>query len=121
MSDQNKKISLATAKEWTQNWRRDPSTSTKAFLIPVEALNGVLAEMGNPTGGGACARAYLGKDTSTNTDKIIIVGTKKDPKTGVYKDLLPTLAEGEDGGTYGIWDFSNPCPPECDPNSELNK
>ena len=121
MSDQNKKISLTTAKQWTQNWRNAPSTAARAFLIPVQDLNGALAEMGNPTDGDACIRAYLGIDTTTNTEKLVIVGTSKDTRTGVYNDLLPSVAEGEDGGTYSIWDFTSPCPPDCDPNSELNK
>ncbi|MCW9038450.1 MULTISPECIES: hypothetical protein [Altibacter] len=119
MSETDKKITLQQAKDWTANWRSTPSTSARAFLIPVQDLQGVLAEMGNPTSGDACVRAYLGIDTATNTEKLIIVGTEKN-REGVYEDLLPVSLNTIDAGANGIWDFSEPCPPKCDPNSALN-
>ena len=116
MSSSDKKISLATAVSWTTNWRSAPSSSARAFLVPVEDLQGVLAEMGNPSTG--CIRAYLGVDNTNGEEKLIIVGTKKD-KSGVYRDLLPDAGDG-DGDDFSIWDFSTPCPPDCDDDSALN-
>lgn len=120
MSEQDKKISLETAQQWTRQWRSEESTynshnECNAFLIPVQDLQGVLAEMGNPTDGDACVRAYLGVDPTSNTEKLIIVGTKKD-RDGVYRDLLPQEGSAE----YSIWDFTSPCPPYCDSSSSLN-
>tara|TARA_B100001146_G_scaffold224848_1_gene244482 strand:+ start:22961 stop:23380 length:420 start_codon:yes stop_codon:yes gene_type:complete len=122
MSSTDKKITLSEAQSWTQQWRNDESTynahnECNAFLIPVQDLNGVLSEMGNPDDDSdACIRAYLGVDPSDNTEKLIIVGTEKD-RSGVYRDLLPT---SDTDTRYSIWDFTQPCPPICDPTSALN-
>ncbi len=121
MSQSDKKITLATAKSWTANWRNTPSTSARAFLIPLKDLQGAISEISGQ-GGNPCARAYLGIDPSTNTEKLIIVGTQQDTdKQGntVYRDLLPT-DENAIGDGNSIWDFSTPCPPSCDDESDLN-
>lgn len=62
MSQADKKISLTKAKTWTSNWRSNPKSDTRAFLIPVQDLQGALQEMGNPTNQEACVRVYLGVD-----------------------------------------------------------
>jgi hypothetical protein len=121
MSQADKKITLATAKSWTANWRNAPSTSARAFLIPLQDLQGAISEIQNQ-GGNPKARAYLGIDASTNTEKLIIVGTSQETdKAGntVYRDLLPADENSTDGGN-SIWDFSTPCPPDCDDQSDLN-
>jgi hypothetical protein len=121
MSQSDKKISLATAKSWTANWRSAPSTSARAFLIPLKDLQGAISEIqGEP--GEPCARAYLGIDPATNTEKLIIVGTRQETdKSGntVYRDMLP-VSDTEIGDGNSIWDFSTPCPPDCDDDSDLN-
>ena len=124
MSEQDKKITLATAQTWTQEWRSVESDYNKhnelnAFLIPVQDLQGVLAEMGDNPGDDAYVRAYLGVDATTNEEKLIIVGTEKQAD-GVYKDLLPIALHKAEGNQYSIWDFAKPCPPYCDKNSSLN-
>ena len=124
MSEQDKKISLATAQIWTQEWRSVESDYNKhnelnAFLIPIQDLQGVLAEMGANPGDDACVRAYLGVNADTNEEKLIIVGTQKD-KSGVYRDMLPENADDAEGNTNSIWDFTKRCPPKCDDSSELN-
>ncbi|MDX1462061.1 MAG: hypothetical protein R3359_03315 [Marinirhabdus sp.] len=125
MSQEDKKISLQTAIDWTTQWRSEESdynshNECNAFLIPVQDLNGVLAEMGNPDDNSdACVRAYLGVDPTDNTEKLIIVGTQKD-RNGVYRDLLPTSQDNAEGNTNSIWDFVRPCPPSCDDQSALN-
>jgi hypothetical protein len=123
MSEQDKKITLQTAIDWTKQWRAleadyGKSNELNAFLIPVQDLNGVLAEMGNPSDSSdSYVRAYLGINPTTNEAKLIIVGTQKD-KSGVYRDMLPSAAEGVNGNS--IWDFVKPCPPACDDKSPLN-
>lgn len=125
MSEKNKKISLDTAIAWTTEWRNSESDYNKhnecnGFLIPVQDLNDVLAEMGNPDDSSdACVRAYLAVDPSDNTEKLVIVGTEID-ETGVYRDLLPETSNQADGNKNSIWDFVKPCPPHCDKSSSLN-
>jgi len=121
MSETDKKITLAQAKTWTSQWRDTPESNCRAFLLPLEDLQGAIDEIKNQ-GGNPCARVYLGID-DTNTEKLIVVGTSQesDGKGGtIYRDLLPN----DDGyGTNGnsLWDFSKPCPPWCDANSALNQ
>ena len=116
MSSTDKKITLQEAINWTTNWRSAPSTSARAFLIPIQDLQGAIAEIQGQTDS-PMARAYLGIDNGV--EKLVIVGTQKD-RNGVYVDLLPTAGEAAGTGANSIWDFSQPCPPECDPNSPLN-
>lgn len=115
MSQQDKKIDLATAISWTSQFRTAPQSSAKAFLVPVQAVQGLLSEMGNPTDSDACIRVYMGVDPTTNEQKLVLVGTQKDAK-GVYRDLIPNTT----GAVYSIYDFTKACPPNCDPNSPLN-
>ena len=125
MSQTDKKISLETAQQWTNQWRSDESTynshnECNAFLIPTQDLQGVLNEMQGETGD-TYIRAYIGVDPTTNTEKLIIVGTRAEvQKDGsiIYRDLLP--AQGMGGTGNSIWDFTRPCPPYCDPDSSLN-
>jgi hypothetical protein len=124
MSQEDKKISLATAQQWTQEWRSVESdynahNECNAFLIPIQDLQGVLAEMGANPADDACVRAYLGVNPDTNEEKLMIVGTQKD-KNGVYRDLLPDAADGDSGAGNSIWDFTRRCPPYCDDTSSLN-
>ena len=125
MSEKNKRISLDKAKTWTKQWRDNESSynahnELNAFLIPVQDLNDVLAEMGNPADASdACVRAYLGVDPTTNEEKLVIVGTRID-ETGVYRDMLPTNPSDADAPGNHIWDFTRRCPPYCDDDSDLN-
>ena len=116
MSSTDKKITLQQAIDWTTSWRNTPATNARAFLIPIEALEGAVAAI-KSQGADAMARAYLGVDNGE--EKLIIVGTMKN-SNGVYVDLLPSLESEEGGNGNSIWDFSQPCPPKCDPNSPLN-
>jgi len=131
-------IPLITAKAWTKEWRsretaNNPNRKCNAFLIPAEVLEAVLAEIKNQPGN-KLVRAYLGLDKSSNEEKLIIVGTQPEPQNDgkvIYRDIINGVVDGtelegaalestelEQGS--GIWDFSKPCPPECDPNSPLS-
>ncbi len=144
MNGEDNKIPLETAIEWTAMWRDKESEYNKyhecnAFLIPLSDLQDLVKEMGNQ-GPDAKVRGYLGVEQVPSLDpdkpafqeKLILVGTKKcvDGDTVIYQDLIdgynpacPPGAKTEDGngeGGGGIWDFTNPCPPDCDPESPLN-
>jgi len=127
-------IPLSEAEAWTTEWRAEESSynshnECNAFLIPVEDLNEVLAEMGNPTSN-AYVRAYLGVKTDnstlppTQTEKLIIVGTvaASEPGGTVYKDRLPAGARGpgDSTPTGKLYDFTLPVPPHGDNTSPLN-
>lgn len=135
MSEENKKISLNTAIAWAENWREVESgyneyNKCRGFLVPAQDLVAVLKEISDQPYP-SYIRAYLGVELlivegkMVSEEKLMIVGTEKaiDPVTEktYYKDLLPndrTSDLGDDGGS--IWDFTDPCPPDCDPNSALN-
>ena len=110
MSTPNDTISLSDAITWTTNWRSQNPNAVKAFLIPKDDLTGVLAE--NPD----AVRAYLAIDDN-GQEKLVIVGCTHQID-GTYKDKLPN-PRGGDNGNY-IFDFTMPCPPVCDPSSQLN-
>ena len=114
MSEKVNTISLETAQSWAKRWRKEEGdynahNELHAFLIPKEDLSQVLAESPD------AVRAYIGVDEN-NVEKLMIVGTRLNPETNVYVDMLPgkSMAGGD------IYDFTNPCPPGCDPESPLN-
>ena len=108
-------VSLSDATTWCENWRNANPNLVKAFLIPTDDLTGVLAE--NPDK----VRAYLAikiKQDGSQEPKLIIVGTERQAN-GDYKDMLPAAPGSRDNGQY-IFDFTTPCPLDCDPTSPLN-
>lgn len=122
-------ISVAQAKEWTEKWHKQNPKQSKGFLMPIEDLLGCLIEMGiikvDSDGNGTVTykenekvRTYLGIDTK-GEEKLIMVGTKNED--GTYIDIIGDETKAEKGpGVSGIFDFSEPCPTNCDPNSALN-
>lgn len=119
MSSIDKKITLATAEEWTSEWRKKGSSyekhhELKAFNIPIEDFKGVLKEPGVEA-----VRAYLGLEKKRNAsgkvdfeEKLIIVGVDNNKK-----DMLPSGTPNKGS----IYDFSRPCPNLCDFESPLNR
>lgn len=131
-------ITLATAITWTTKWRSDNSKSSlaKAFLIPAEDLVGILIEMKILTSDGpgkfvldsnkmatAGIRSYMATDMNeqikTNQNKLVLVGTTLD-ENGDHIDIILNPND-KNSINSGIYDFTNPCPSYCDPNSPLNK
>ncbi|NJM81022.1 MAG: hypothetical protein HC854_17995 [Flavobacterium sp.] len=93
-----------------------------AFLIPKVDLLEVLAE------GIDAVRAYIGVEKIKENgkdkyvEKLMIVGTKLDPATGIYVDMITDGSTNEklEATVDSIYDFTRPCPSACDPNSPLN-
>lgn len=114
-------VPLSTAEKWTKEYQNDftieDSTSkVKAFLIPRESLEKVLALNTN------AVRAYIGiNDKKEKT--LLFVGANKDGK-GIYRDVFgpPLLEQSQTtfGGGGTVYDASRPCPPNGDPNSPLD-
>jgi hypothetical protein len=111
-------IPLTEAQRWAKRWKKKEGNYNKhhelnGFLIPKVDLQEVLAE------GVDAVRAYIGVDDN-NVEKLMIVGTKYDPVTKIYIDMITVgrgdaIAEQDD-----IYDFTSPCPPNGDPRSPLN-
>ncbi len=138
-------IPLSTAQACVKKWREENGFNCKAFLIPADDLIACLEEMEillkNPNGSytienaeNSGIRAYLAIDRPTNqfatpqTEKLYLVATELDSQ-GIYRDIIegekPEKMETEIfakiltlKGT-GIYDFTAPCPNECDPSSSL--
>lgn len=120
-------VTLATAKKWIKEWRDQESTynkyhSLKAFNIPLIDLQQVIEEKGVTS-----VRAYIGVAKYENHDtkppeimyqeKLLIVGVDKDGKDMIKAVDPNVLGDGEEDDIY---DFTDPCPNLCDPDSPLN-
>lgn len=132
-------ISKDEGAQWTANWRSQHPNAVNAFLIPavdfVEVLNeiGVLNDtaaqqaQANANNLNSQIRGYLAIDNN-GTEKMIFVGTEN--VNGVNRDIIDGTIDGNtptslkssaaDTGTSGVFDFTSPCPPDCDDNSPLN-
>jgi len=135
-------IKMHDAKIWAKKWQDENASHAKAFLIPAVDLIDCLKEMGvlvKQSDGhykisdlsDSSVRAYMAIKRPPNeapsalTEKLLIVGTLKN-SLGIHKDLVvddATAGYGEataaaiDGS--GVYDFTAPCPSECDPGSPL--
>jgi hypothetical protein len=95
-------ITLAQAQAWATKWRSNPANTVKAHLIPEVDISQLLAEPGI-----ANIRAYIGIDDN-GTNKLMLVGVDADGK-----DMINDAT-----GQY-IYDFTRPCPADCDNTSPL--
>jgi len=131
-------VTLNDAKEWTKLWQDNNPNHCKGFLIPAEDLTAVLKEMEilvkQPNGDYILdagklpdngVRAYTGIDTTNGTDKdngygekLVIVGTTYSSKTGIHSDIIKNQLN-PDSKDSGIYDFTTPCPSNCDQKSPL--
>jgi len=132
-------VTLNDAKEWTKLWQGNNPNHCKGFLIPAEDLTEVLKEMNilvkQPNGEYVLdaaklpdngVRAYTGIDTTNGTgkdngygEKLVIVGTTYSSKTGMHRDIIKNEQDPASKDS-GIYDFTSPCPPDCDESSPLN-
>ena len=137
----NLTISLPTAKKWAKTWQSMNSECAKAYLIPIDDLISAFLEMGivSETTNGtftlnpkpkAAIRCYLGTNPDPNErskaqgygNKMYIVGTNFE--RGKYKDIIlgereTAAIENENLEGTGIFDFTKPCPNNCDEDSPL--
>ena len=129
-------VSLTDAESWTKNWRTKYPNNCKAFLIPCVDLIETLEEMGilqkNSNGNytlnnvtGNDIRAYVGIDPTEsegNGEKLLIVGTELG-SDGVYRDMVPERKNNSvvtlKAGQGDVYDFTRPCPNNCDQDSPL--
>lgn len=95
-------ISLQKAQEWAAKWRSNPNNTIKAFLIPNVDITQLLAEKGVQD-----VRAYVGIDEN-DEQKLMLVGVDENGN-----DLI------DEANGKIIFDFTKPCPSECDINSPL--
>jgi hypothetical protein len=117
---------------WTKNWQTKYPKLSKAFLIPADDLLACLKEMGvkidangnlvlKPGEYEPCLRVYLaieGSDATAETG-LMIVGTSSTDGVN-YKDIIGTDGDGDGAiNGSGIYDFTRPCPSNCDPSSPL--
>lgn len=112
-------ISLKEAKTWAKRWSKKEGHYNKhhelhAFLIPKVDLIEVLTE------GVDAVRAYIGVDDN-NTEKLMIVGTKFNPETGIYEDMITVGVGNMAAEQDDIYDFTSPCPTTCDSDSPMFK
>lgn len=131
-----KTIPVYTAATWTKRWQQEHPYDAKAFLIPIDDLIDSMEEMDiiirNPNGSftirdieGAGIRAYMAIDPDEKVkeargEKLLIVGTKRD-EYGIHRDIIQfesnNAATAPEGS--GVFNFTTPCPSECDPDSPL--
>ncbi|SDR83495.1 hypothetical protein SAMN04515667_0792 [Formosa sp. Hel1_31_208] len=129
-------VKLSDAKAWTLKWQNDNPNHAKAFLIPVADLLMCMTEMGltisrDKNGNlvaddpNAQVRTYMGADESQSEgfgEKLVIVGTVKNG--AIQSDIVENGSFPTDGGAKligsGAFDFTKPCPSNCDPKSPLN-
>lgn len=107
-------ISLEDAITYARRWRKEEGEyyshhELHAFLIPKDDFLGIITEEMD------AVRGYLGVGDDGN-EKLMFVGTKYDPATDTYIDLLPGTPED-----YSIYDMTRPCPNMCDNSSILNQ
>jgi hypothetical protein len=125
-------VPLSVGQTWTAKYRKAPGidedgkNKITAYLIPLAALQGVLA---NPID---AVRAYKGINAA-GEQCLIFVGTQLDEKTGIYKDVFFPANEVENAAkaekvveatetaedVVVVYDTSRPCPPYGDPSSPL--
>ncbi|EIA10511.1 hypothetical protein HJ01_00017 [Flavobacterium frigoris PS1] len=49
----------------------------------------------------------------------MIVGTKYNPDRGIYEDMITVGVSTNEEEQDDIYDFTRPCPTDCDPSSPL--
>jgi len=140
-------IPIKDAKTVAKTWQGRNTNRAKAFLIPVADLLECFKEMGiaqydSSTGNYIIhqnvphdIRVYMGTENNPTYwpdpkkgygNKLLIVGAYWDSKKNEYLDIIDRGSIGDDvlDGTpqpigSGVFDFTVPCPSECDSSSPL--
>lgn len=136
-------VTLEHAKTWAKKWQTENPKHCKAFLMPTIDLIEAFIEMnvlvkqedGNYSlqdVDSSSVRAYMAIDEKIEEgygEKLLLVGTKVDCK-GIHRDIIEDeKPSGCDDGIVetavnaltgsGVFDFTSPCPSDCDINSPL--
>lgn len=113
-------VSLSEGRKWAEKYKKAPGieedgkNKVDAYLIPLATLKLVLDQDID------AVRAYKGINNA-GQQVLMFVGTKYDPETGIYRDVFKVGAEGsENAGGDVVYDMTEPCPPNGDPNSPMN-
>ncbi|WP_055447564.1 hypothetical protein [Lacinutrix mariniflava] len=142
-----KSIKFNHAITYAKKWQGENETHAKGFLIPSNDLIACLEEMNILVNDGSGkytlnddtnsgVRAYMaikrpdGTPATAQTEKLLLVGTIQDCN-GIHRDIVHDekssgctdrkveIAVANLNGGSGIFDFTAPCPDNCDPNSPL--
>ncbi|WP_397364469.1 hypothetical protein [Olleya sp. R77988] len=130
-------IPIERAKTLAKNWQSANPNHAKAFLMPALDLMACMLEMGalvkeqdgsykvtdivNNSG----IRAYMAIDPSQEEgfgEKLLIVGTTKDTEGNIIDIIEGRRTNSNalvDPVGSGVFDFTDPCPSECDEGSPL--
>jgi len=95
-------IDLATAQAWARTWIATPDTTVKAHLIPQVNITQLIESQGCQD-----IRAYMGIDED-GIARLMLVAVDENGN-----DLI------DESKGYYIYDFTLPCPNNCDVNSPL--
>jgi hypothetical protein len=113
-------ITLPTAQEWVRKYKETTlaaesrSQKVEGYLIPIESLQLVMKHKID------AVRAYIGINEEGD-QALMLVGTRLNPKTGIYEDVFPKTANSAGAKEAEIvYDGTVPCPPNGDPNSPMN-
>ncbi len=133
-------ISIEEAMAWTDNWQKLFPTQCKAFLIPLADVINLLEELHmlkkqddgsyirkDPKGKNAAIRAYMAIGDSDGDgyveEKLVMVAAIEEiANSNIYIDQVakaPKESMIALSGS-GAFDFTSPCPSDCDPTSPLN-
>jgi hypothetical protein len=113
-------VPLTEGVTWAKKYHKAPASDEEgdkkvdSYLIPLETLKLVLDQ------DISAVRAYKGINNA-GEQVLMFVGTKFDPKTGIYRDVFKT---GTEEGKYDlptdvVYDATRPSPPNGDPESPL--
>jgi len=101
-------IPLDEAITWVKAWA-DRGNFVKNFLIDASELQGIINEHG-----ASYVRVYFAWDDTMEEgrkEKLVMTPTDEFGNDMIPKDGKPTS---------NVFDFTNPCPPTCSPDSPLN-
>lgn len=127
-------IKMECARRWTADWRNAHPNDARAFLIPVKDLLKAMKEMDiirkNNDGTYSIVdavntgiRAYMAIDDQ-GKQKLLIVGTFLEVDDQTHYDIVEgrkiPLSDEVTPYESGVFDFTTPCPSECDDDSPLN-
>jgi len=111
-------IPLSEGQKWAKRYKGASGSDEEGikkvcgYLIPLETLKLVLDQDID------AVRAYKGINNA-GEQILMFVGTKYDPKTGIYRDVFKSGVDLESGDGDVVYDATRPVPPYGDPESPM--